>query len=364
MTEALPIGTSWWRLIDERATRTPDRRFLSDERGRVLTFEGYRALSEEVAAGLADLGVRGSHVVSWQLPTNLEAAVLMAALCRLGVRQNPILPILRRAEVSLITGQVDSGWLVVPGVYRSFDFATMATESVGARDCRILLTSDYGEDAELSLPRGDPSGLPPATDPGDDVRWYYYSSGTTATPKGAMHTDSSVMSSSIAQIAYIGLRDDDLFPIPFPITHIGGIMLLTAYQRVGAELLFIETFDPVASSELMAERGATLLGSATPFFQAYLAAQRRHGDSPMFPRLRQLQAGGAPITPELNAEMRAGFRHPDLQPVGLDRVPGGDQPRRGRPSGEVQRHGRSDGARCGSEDRRLRRRGDQPWQRR
>ena len=46
----------------------------------------------------------------------------MAALCRLGARQNPILPILRRAEVALISGQVDSRWLVVPGEYRGFDF--------------------------------------------------------------------------------------------------------------------------------------------------------------------------------------------------------------------------------------------------
>ena len=55
------------------------------------------------------------------------------------------------------------------------------------------------------------------------VRWYYFSSGTTATAKGAKHTDASGWQPSNAQIAYIGLRDDDLFPIPFPITHIGGI---------------------------------------------------------------------------------------------------------------------------------------------
>ena len=105
------------------------------------------------------------------------------------------------------------------------------------------------------------------------MRWYYYSSGTTATPKGAEHTDTSVMASSNAQIAYIGLQDDDVFPVPFPITHIGGIMLLTAYLRVGAQLLFIDDLRPGRRRRtLMAERGATILGSATPFFHAYLAA--------------------------------------------------------------------------------------------
>ncbi|MGD9701056.1 MAG: class I adenylate-forming enzyme family protein [Acidimicrobiia bacterium] len=321
MTEALPIDTSWWHVIDARARLTPDLPFVSDQQGRVLTFGRYRELAEDVAAGLVELGVRQDHVVSWQLPSNLEATILMAALCRLGVRQNPIIPILRRAEVGLITEQVGSRWLVVPGVYRGFDFVEMAKEAIGDRDCTIVTTSDYAGDAELSLPRGDPSGLPLAVDPGDEVRWYYYSSGTTATAKGAKHTDSSVMASSNAQIAYIGLRQDDVFPVPFPITHIGGIMLLTAYLRVGAQLLFLETFDPVTSPELMAERGATVLGSATPFFQAYLAAQRRHGDAPLFPKLRQLQAGGAPITPELNAECLRVFGTPIYNQWGLTEFP-------------------------------------------
>jgi acyl-CoA synthetase (AMP-forming)/AMP-acid ligase II len=157
--------------------------------------------------------------------------------------------------------------------------------------------------------------------PRDDVRWYYFSSGTTATAKGAKHSDASAMASSNAQIAYIGLRENDLFPIPFPITHIGGIMILTAYLRTGARLLLVETFDPVNSPVVMAEHGATVLGSATPFFHAYLAAQRRHGDAPLFPELRQLQAGGAPITPELNAECIRVFGTPIYNQWGLTEFP-------------------------------------------
>lgn len=321
MADVVQTGSSWWELIDARAALTPDRAFLSDERGRLLTFGQYRSLAEEVAAGLAELGVESDHVVSWQLPSTIEAAVLMAALCRLGVRQNPIIPILRRSEVSLIIAQVDSRWLIVPGVYRGFDFVEMANESVGDRSCTVIDSSSFAGTRTLELPRDDASKLAPVFVPGDDVRWYFYSSGTTATPKGAKHTDASVMASSNAQIAYIGLRADDLFPVPFPLSHIGGIMLLTAYLRVGAQLLLLDTFDPVATPVVMREHGATVLGSATPFFQAYLAAQRRHGDEPLFPRLRQLQAGGAPITPELNAECLAVFGTPIYNQWGLTEFP-------------------------------------------
>jgi acyl-CoA synthetase (AMP-forming)/AMP-acid ligase II len=320
MTKALDTTTSWWQLIEERAALTPDRPFVNDEAGRTLTFGQYRDRAVEVAAGLHDLGVRSEHVVSWQLPSTLEGTVLMAALCRLGVRQNPIVPILRRTEVGLITHQVHSDFLVVPGTYRQFDFTAMARDAV-PDGCTVIDTSTFAADSKLSLPHGDPASLPLPVDPGRDVRWYYYSSGTTASPKGAMHTDTSVMASSNAQIASLDLAESDLFPVPFPITHIGGIMLLTAYLRVGAQLLFIEAFDPSTSPLAMSEHGATVLGSATPFFHAYLAAQREHGDEPLFPELRQLQAGGAPITPELNAECVRTFGSPIYNQWGLTEFP-------------------------------------------
>lgn len=334
MTSALPIGTDWWNLIERRAAMTPDRRFIVDEAGRSATFGQFKTLSEAVAAGLSDLGVESDHVVSWQLPTSLEAAVLMAALARLGARQNPIIPMLRRTEVALITRQVNSRWLLVPGTYRGFDYVDMATEAV-ADTCAVLDTSTMGDD-QLRLPCADPGQLPAPTDPGDDVRWFYYSSGTTAAPKGAMHTDASVMAASNAQIERLGLGESDLFAVPFPLTHIGGIMLLTSYLRAGGGLLLIETFDPVETPLTMAAHGTTLLGSATPFFHAYLAAQRRHGDEPLFTNFHQLQAGGAPITPELNAECIRVFGGPIYNQWGLTEFPAATSLGEGDPASKFE----------------------------
>ena len=321
MSSALPIDTSWWTLITARADASPHQVFLTDERGREVTYETYRSYAEEVAAGLVDLGVRNDHVVSWQLPSTIEAAVLMAALCRLGVRQNPIIPILRRSEVGLITRQVASDWVIVPGMHRGFDFVAMAREAVGAGRCAIVDLSAYTSDHELALPRGSAASLAPAFDPAGAARWYYYSSGTTAAPKGAIHTDASVMAASNAQIDYIGLRPDDRIAVAFPITHIGGIMLLVAYARAGGSILLVEAFDPATSPRLMADRGATIYGSATPFFHAYLAAQRSHGSEPFFPTLRHLHAGGAPITPELNAECIEVLGTPIFNQWGLTEFP-------------------------------------------
>jgi acyl-CoA synthetase (AMP-forming)/AMP-acid ligase II len=318
----LPTGSSWWNLIQCRSGLTPDCVMLEDERRRSLTFAGFRSRAEEVAAGLAETGVRPEQVVSWQLPTSLEAAVLMAALARLGVAQNPVIPILRRAEVGHIVEQLRSDWLFVPGTWRGFDYAAMAAEAVERRACNVVACDqlDHACD-DLSLPAADPARLDPPADPAGAVRWYYYSSGTTAAPKGAKHTDESAMASSQGTVEMARLRDDDVFPLAFPLAHIGGMMMLTATLRAGSRLVLIEAFDPVWSPLLMADRGATLLGSAVPFFLAFLDAQRRHGTEPLFSRLRQVLAGGAPVPPEVHLELERALGHGVINSWGLTEFP-------------------------------------------
>jgi cyclohexanecarboxylate-CoA ligase len=53
----------------------------------------------------------------------------------------------------------------------------------------------------------------------------------------------------------------------------------------------------------MAKHHPTILGSAQPFFRAYLEAQSRHSDVSLFPDLRSFTAGGAPTPPEIVREM-------------------------------------------------------------
>src|ERR1700728_1386560 len=87
---------------------------LRDDLGRSLTFAEFAERAESVAAALCDQGFGAGTVVSWQLPTCVESVVLMAALARCHAVQNPILPILRDAEVGAITSQVRPDLVIVP----------------------------------------------------------------------------------------------------------------------------------------------------------------------------------------------------------------------------------------------------------
>jgi acyl-CoA synthetase (AMP-forming)/AMP-acid ligase II len=122
-------------------------------------------------------------------------------------------------------------------------------------------------------------------------------------PKGARHTDASLIASSRGMTERLGIRDGDVYPIAFPMTHIGGVSMFAAILRAGGQLVLFEYFDPATFGDQAAVVGPTMLGSGVPFFRACLDAQARHGTEPLFPALRTCVAGGAPTPPELIREL-------------------------------------------------------------
>jgi acyl-CoA synthetase (AMP-forming)/AMP-acid ligase II len=296
---------SLWDLIERRSARTPDAVLAREDTGRQITYFEFRQACRVAAAGLwTEFSVGEGTSVSWELPTWIESLVLVGALARLGARQNPLIPIYRSREVGFITEQSEASLLVVPTVYRGFDFAAMAEEIARERpEMRVLV-------ADRSLPEGNPGELPPvrplpefATDA--PIRWLFYTSGTTADPKGAQHTDLTVMASALAMAECLDMNADDVSALVFPFTHIGGIAWLMAAMFTGCTLLVTEAFDPAATPSFLAANGVTVAGSGTPFHLAYLAAQRAAGAESIFPRVRSFPGGGAPKPPQLHYDLKS-----------------------------------------------------------
>lgn len=300
---------TFWGLIAEAAQRRPDRPLLVDEHGRALTVRQLHDASCATAAALAERGIGAGTVVSWQLPTTLETMVVMAALTRLGAVQNPIIPILRESEVGFITGQLDTEFFVAPGVWCGFDHGGLARALSRDKGFEVitvdLATPPTG--GELRLPRAGTDALPAPPRSADDTRWIYYSSGTTAAPKGIRHTDTSVIAGSAGVVDMVGATSCDVDPIAFPVAHIGGAAMLATALLTGMRLALFETFDPATTPLAIAAHNPTFLGTATPFFVAFLEAQRAHGDRPLFPAVRGCLAGGAPVTAELGRQVRESF---------------------------------------------------------
>jgi acyl-CoA synthetase (AMP-forming)/AMP-acid ligase II len=258
--------------------------------------------------------------VSWILPSRFEALVLTGALARLGAVQNPVLPIYRQREVGFITRQSGCRVIIVPGAFRGFDFPPMARESTAGLDIEILV-------ADPDLPEGDPASLgPPAPARSSDgswpLRWLFYSSGTTADPKGARHTDASLSAANDGMQWSMQVGPDDKAAVVFPITHVGGLVWLFNTMQTGCELLMVEAFDPVVTPRWLGEHGVTCAGAGTVFWLAYLAAQRAlPAGERLFPNVRIFNGGGSPKPKDLHPQMLAELGAPVIGGWGLTEAP-------------------------------------------
>ena len=124
---------TFWELVERRALETPEALFGLDESLKSMTFGEYRDAAERVAAGLFAQGIGAGSLVSWILPTCFDSLVLTAALARLGAVQIPILPIYRGREVGFCLKQTGAQLVIIPRVYRDFDYTEMLAK-LGVKD--------------------------------------------------------------------------------------------------------------------------------------------------------------------------------------------------------------------------------------
>ncbi|MCT1351995.1 MULTISPECIES: class I adenylate-forming enzyme family protein [Gordonia] len=281
-------AANYWDLLIERARLSPNREFATDEHGRRVTFSALVDLAESTAAALHEQGVQAGDVVSWQLPTSIEAMALSLALARIGAVQNPIIPMLRESEVAFITEQVGASLLIVPDNFRGFDHAAMASAIAGRNErLRILVVTD-------EWISGDATQLPTRTDRDDDaVSWIFYTSGTTAAPKGVKHSDSGLISAAKTFVTNVQVTADERCAAYIPITHVGGIAHVLSSLLVGHTLITASAFVPEHNADQLIAERATLIGSGLPFTTEYLRIAHERGTAPLFPNARATLGGGS-----------------------------------------------------------------------
>ncbi|MHA6780734.1 AMP-binding protein [Pseudonocardia saturnea] len=293
--------------LRESAARHPDRLALVD-RGDEWT---YGALDREVdrwAAALRQHGVGPGAVVSWQLPNWAEAVLLHQATLRLGAISNPIIPIYRHSEVSFILRQARSTILFVPATFRGFDFPSMIRD---IRDelpdpATVVVVGDAPtEDGVVALNAflATAASMPPPADgqPPHDanaVALLLYTSGTTSSPKGALHTHNTLDYENRSMVEFFGLTSSDVVFMPSPVAHITGVLYgLQLPFMLGGAVVLLDVWEPGAGLELIERHGCTFMVAATPFLHGLVHHPAR---SPEATRtLRAFACGGADVPPEL-----------------------------------------------------------------
>jgi cyclohexanecarboxylate-CoA ligase len=306
-----PLGA----LFARTAQRFPDHDAIIDG-ARRLTCRDLDRLSARAACGLRARGFGPGDAIAYQLPNWWEAAVMFLAATRLGATVNPLLPAFRESELRFTLQQSGAAALVIPGVLRGCDHRALigglrrdlpalrdvfvARDGVpaGMRDVASLIDG-------ASPPMFDTTPL--TVDP-DSIALLMYTSGTTAQPKGVLHTHNSLAAEVLSLERVHQLSPADRTLMPSPLTHISGLLHgILAPALLGTSAVLMERWDAPRALDLIAGEGVTYMVGAPTFLQDLLTASAQQPSPPACSSLRLFSCGGAGVSPALIQRARERF---------------------------------------------------------
>jgi cyclohexanecarboxylate-CoA ligase len=289
-------------VADQQAERHPDKALVTD--GTVtLTYRELRDSALRLAGGLRQLGVSAGDRVAVQLPSWAEFMQISLALTRVGAIMVPIMPIYRSDDVGYVLRDAGVRTAITCGTFRGFDYPAMYQSlRASCPDLRDLIVARGDGTEPAGAVRLEDLFSGPGTgpvEPGsvsgpDDPFVIVYSSGTTARPKGCLHTFNTFGCGSRMLARAFGYSGQDIQFNPSPITHTTG--LITGFLLPlmhGASVHLMEAWEPRAGLADIAKFHTTAAVTATAFLQMLMDAYDPDQHDPSSMRL--WVAAGSPI---------------------------------------------------------------------
>ncbi|HEY0451183.1 class I adenylate-forming enzyme family protein [Actinophytocola sp.] len=236
------------------AQRVNERRVAISFEGRDLTYDELDERSTRLATSLRDQGFAKGDRVGVLMYNRLEWAEVFFAVAKLGGVVVPINYLLKTQEVEFILADCGARWVVYER-----ELASIVPPSAERRYVGVDTPDTPGVLSYTALVgAGRVEALPPVA--AEDLFLLQYTSGTTGTPKGAMHTHSTVLWNSFHQIVDYAVTAAEVFVVVPALCWAAGFhdIALATLWRGGRVILSPSTgFEPARFLELVERERVT-----------------------------------------------------------------------------------------------------------
>jgi cyclohexanecarboxylate-CoA ligase len=302
-------GRSIATLLDVRLESAPEDLAIVD--GAIsMTYRELGRAVRAVAQGLSDVGVTVGSSVLVQLPNWWEALVVYHAITSLGAVINPVIPIYRQSEVGFIIEESCPSAIVVPDEFRGFEHRRMIDEILAARPRgdtvhpalvvvrpRRDVPAPWTTFDRLLASPDDADARPRSDPPAESIAMLLYTSGTTAAPKGVLHSHETLVYETRSIQQWFGLGAADHIFMGSPVTHITGFLFAYILPAMtGAAVGLLDVWDVGKAADLIEAMECRFTAAATPFLQGLSDEYGRRGHRSA---LRCFACGGADVPPDL-----------------------------------------------------------------
>jgi long-chain acyl-CoA synthetase len=242
----------------------------------------YGALREQVAAfrgGLMKLGVEPGDRVAVAMANNWYFVVAYLAALGVGAVVVPLNP---QSPTLELEGELKS---VKPRVV-----------CVGPTSSDAFAAIDSFEDLVVS------DAAPLVSREGTDLAVLMFTSGTAGAPKAAMLTHGNLMANieHVQATRTSALNSSDSLLGALPLFHIYGLNgALGQSLFVGASLVLVQRFDPLAALQSIRERSLTVVVGVPPMFESWVSLPLAEATRRDFESVRITASGASKLDPKL-----------------------------------------------------------------
>src|SRR6266446_8688040 len=269
-----------YTLLCDHAARRPEAFAVRDSRRR-LSWSGLHAVVDAIAADLDEAGLKRGERVSVWLPNRVESVAVLLACSRQGYVCNPSLhqnyTVGEIAE--LLAGIRAAAFFTEPGYGADARTADVFAAAATLPSLRRIYTLGIGPSEAAPFPAaiGDTPSLPPAAADPDKIVYLAFTSGTTGTPKGVMHSDNTLLANGRAMVADWHHDERTILLSLSPMSHHIGTVGIEQMMAAGLELV-VNTPSPGRTSlDWILETGATYVMGVPTHAMDILAELRRRG---------------------------------------------------------------------------------------
>ena len=306
LAAALPAKVS--ETVFRRAALSPDAPALRDHHGRALSYAQLAAAIGQAAQELRALEVEPGDRVMLINENCLPVLVAILALSEIGAWPIVVNARMAEAEIERIRAHSEPRLVVyllesdaAAAHYRRIaadpasHFQMLAGGQAGIRRCQVVVT-----DEERVLTE-------------EGVFTLMYTTGTTGDPKGVMLTHRNMLYIAAVSGALRGLQTGDTIYLVLPVSHVFGISaVFLAALYAGSELIIADRFDPARTFHSFETQGISGVFGVPAMFAKLADHAREQGISlvdrdRLWPRLRFMYSGGAPLDPAIKSRAEALF---------------------------------------------------------
>jgi len=287
-----------------QALRRADREALVDGERR-WTYAELDAEVDRYAAALLAAGIGADDLVG-VLGRNTATYVLeLLALARIGAISVPLNWRLHATEQAYVIEQAGIACLLYDDDFAPVAESLLASTGLKitvANQDRVLAGSLRLSDLLATVPAG--VRVPDAERAADDVHRLLYTSGTTAHPKGVIHTCGNLTANHRAQVLELELTQSDRILISAPLFHVSGLEAPgLAVFTAGATMVLTPTFKAEDIARIAVEERITGLVLAAQILFGMLELDPK----PDLSALRYLLFAG--VAPSVRRQVKALLPH-------------------------------------------------------